>query len=56
MFLKTKEWVESYKKVTKKEPDIKDFKKTDDLERFKNSFIICQKHEIFIKLRKKGIV
>ena len=36
LFLKTKELVESYKKVTKKEPDIKDFKKTDDLERFKS--------------------
>lgn len=33
-FLKTKEWMESFKKITKKEPDVKDFKKTDDLERF----------------------
>lgn len=33
-FLKTKEWMESFKKITKKEPDVKDFKKTDDLQRF----------------------
>lgn len=35
-FLKTKEWMESFKKITKKEPDVKDFKKSNDLETYKS--------------------